>query len=155
MVSLEQIDKQTIRSLIYNVYASDVDMQTKYHLLKGKSLEEMVDYTWEQSISDEDKFDVRYYAIIYEGKQVGYTTLVFDKIGLLHTFGIKKQYRTEEVKDGWLKAVREIFGELPYVLTLRKMNERAIGFFKKKGFESRLETNEETNEQYYLLWQQQ
>lgn len=154
-ISLIQVEKEAMRPLIRMVYAGDEAMREQYHILKGATLEEMVEYTYKQTTEGEEAPDVeaKYYQVTKDGRPVGYTSLLFGgEIGVLHTFGIDKAQRDEETKDGWLKAVREEFGDLFFVLTLRLINERAVGFFKKKGFDSRIE--ELDGNKFYILWPQ-
>ena len=69
-----------------------------------------------------------------EGNIVGYLNLV-PKISTLHSFGIKKEYRTEENKKEMMQIVEDFLGTDLMVCTLYKKNERAINFLKSVGFE--------------------
>lgn len=155
-VSLIRIEKEAMRPLIRMVYEGDEDMQTKFHILKGRSLDELVEYTYEQSTEESDNLDVRFYQVTKDGEPIGYTTLVFNEIGVFHTFGIDKKHRDEETKDKWLDAVKREFGDLFFVLTLREINKRAVKYFMRKGFDYEYKENEEDKESnFYILWQRQ
>lgn len=155
-VVFTEVPKSELKRLIREVYLSDPDMRDKYHLVKG-DIEKQVEYTYNQCVEGEDEFTTKYCAITITNsnnsyhRNVGYTTLVYDEVGLLHTFGIHKDYRFKSVKSKWLEAVSNAFDGGFFVLTLREINSRAINFFKRNGFECEYQPNEK----YYLLWPQQ
>lgn len=152
-VSLVEIQQKELSKYIAIAYAGDERMQQEYHTLRG-TLEEQVEYTYQQSIDGADKYKRKYFRIELEEDStytaIGYSVLVFDKIKMLYTFGININFRQDNIKTLWLEVVANVFDRDFYIVTLRLINKRAIRFFEKKGFSVKLQ--EEEPEDYYVLW---
>src|SRR4051812_13367222 len=129
-IKLKKIDADKLREAIRIAYQGDEDMRRIHILGPDATLEQMVDYTWDQSTGDADKVNTKFYAILLpDGTTIGHTTVVHHA-KLLFTFGINIAYRNKDVSLAWLKAVERHLG-YNFVLTLRPQNERAINFFTR------------------------
>ena len=156
-VEMVEIPMAELPQYIALAYEDDKMMQKSIHILGEKAtFSEQVDYTYQQSIESVGDFPHRFYKIVLheEGGDtaIGYTTLVFAEINLLHTFGININFRKDNIKKLWLSEIERLFGYDMYFITLRESNARAIGFFKKHNFTVELRDDEAGK--FYLLWQQ-
>lgn len=159
MVTLEAVDKNDLAEYIRLAYLGDEKMQNEYHIMAGRPLEELVDYTYRQCIENEEAFRREYYKIVMAidngliKQDIGYSVLVFDEIKILWTFGININFRADNIKTLWLDAVEEVFGRDFYTVNLRTRNERALRFFTEKN-RFQYQIQEHDNEKFYVLWRQ-
>lgn len=156
-VNLVPIGLHELRDYIRLAYDGDEKMQKEYHILRG-TLEEQVEYTFQQSVKDLHDYRHLICKIVYNRMgvkpvDVGYSVLIFDEVSVLHTFGININFRIERIKKLWLLAVSDMFNNDMYFITLRERNKRAIKFFRNNNFDIQYHQNEEEN--FYLLWPQQ
>lgn len=150
-ILLKRVDERGLWDGIWKAYEDDAEM-ADIHILKGATLEEMVRYTYEQNREEVEKAGQKFYQVLLPDKTlIGYTTLILvEPVRILFAFGINIRYRNREILTSWLKSIDGRLGR-KYILTLRLSNERAMKFFRRNGFNVKVDT--ENNQ--YILWRQQ
>lgn len=129
MVKLIQISKEELPELVYFSYEGDFDLLEKFHLEKY-TLEEAVLKTLELVNEHDEQVYLSYKKIIFNNKTIGYTIITGE---FLYSFCIRKEFRTEEVKNGWFELLIKECGK-NMKIGLMSNNTRAINFFKKRGY---------------------
>ena len=77
---------------------------------------------------------MRYKAMYTREGVIGFLAYTKAPMPVLHAFCIHKDYRTDEIKAGFLRFLDEIFDGMPYSILLHKKNVRAIRFFERNGY---------------------
>lgn len=135
-VQLLPINREKLKELVSYSFEGDNDLLDTYHISPG-TLEHCVDNTFTFIDKNKDFYgsDMCWAAVVIPQGVIGYTVYITNEKSPneLYSFGIRKEYRTEEILHGWLKAVENEL-HLPYFIVLWDKNIRAIEFFRKNGF---------------------
>lgn len=133
---LLNIDRDKLKELVTFSFEGDSDLLDKYHISPG-TLEHCVEHTFTFIDKNKDfyKGDMYYAAVCLDGEEIGYTVFVANEKAPneLYSFGIRKEYRTKDILQSWLRVVGTTLG-LPYYIILWDKNTRAIDFFGKNDF---------------------
>ena len=129
MVTVKEVEKGRLESLVRVSYNQDYEGFDKYHIEKF-DFETSVQKTLSMVEEMGEQVNLKYYEVQFDNKAIGYF-IIFKEC--LYSFAIAKNYR---IKSGVLKewwALVKIMLERIFVCILYRNNTRAISFLQRMG----------------------
>jgi len=128
-MQLNRIDKNNLEELVRLSYKDDFEGMEKFHV-EPFDYETSVIKTLKMIAEVESEMPMKYFEVVYQGKQIGYVTLTRE---LLYSFCISKSYRDKRgVLRTWWEMVKKEMDEV-FICILNRRNTRAVKFLKKMG----------------------
>lgn len=128
MIKLTVISKQELPVLVKLSYEGDIDLWEKFHVEKY-NFDSAVNKELELISQKDERYELNYQRVDFDEIPIGYVVSTGD---FVVSFCLRKEYRTEEIKESWWnEMVKQIGNNIKF--GVMSNNERAIGFLKKKG----------------------
>lgn len=127
MFNLIKIDACELPELIRMAYTGDEDGLKKYYNnpVEVSNVDEAVDCT----LGMINSLELEHYKIMLGEVAIGYSSVCQN---CLYSFAINKWYRSELVKNEWMKRVKVLLGN-KFMVVLYHENTRAIRFMESQG----------------------
>lgn len=135
MIKLIPIQEADLKKAIRVGFSDDARLFEFYHDIAEPTLDNCIEHTFGEireliRVSE----GVTLYKVSMRGNDIGYTVIIKNARNVLYSFAINGKFRSMEIKLWWLNAIDKKFRQ-PYFVKLENKNARAIGFFRKSGFE--------------------
>jgi hypothetical protein len=148
-VYFEPIRSDELLKYIKVAFGEDYALLNRFHISPG-DVDHCAQHTFE-TITGNGTDNVQFWKVqlriqesdeVVEFVDIGFVVVLCVPFNILLSFGLRIGYRTVAIKKQWLKMIGDLFpyqeGLPRYVLTLHNKNIRTIEFFKKNGFNYRL-----------------
>ncbi len=123
---------EEIKKAIQETWEGDDTFFEKYAVNATEELS--IKDTTEKVLACIEEYGGEFYVLSEAGKNIGYINIA-PKLNMLFSFGLKRDYRTEENKRKFLLIIDSLFPEGQIAVSLYKKNTRAINFFLNNGYE--------------------
>lgn len=140
---LSPITKEQLIDYITFAFQGDDLLLSKFHIISPNTLQACAEHTL-RNITSYGTDDLEYFSVFMvteDGDAVAYEKIGFivtyKPINILISFGINIAYRKQYILRDWLERIKEKFTPVDgvaYVVNLYRQNIRAINFFKRNGF---------------------
>ncbi len=132
MIQLKPFRNKAFLKEAISVAFNGDDELKDYHISPSDNYQDMINHTYDTISTIDKSLGVKYYAIVYEGKTIGFTCTI-PAHNWVYSFGIDPKYRNKNVLLDWLKTVERLIGGDVFIY-LYSINSRAINFFEKNGY---------------------
>tara|TARA_R110002020_G_scaffold148779_5_gene324846 strand:- start:11136 stop:11597 length:462 start_codon:yes stop_codon:yes gene_type:complete len=128
-----KVEEQDYEKVLKECWENDEKLLKKWHISSGKGLDEVLKNTMETLTEDTDKTTFNFYKIKDGNNIIGFFGHeIYMKEPFLTTFGVKPEFRSDDIKDKFFKVITNTIGN-DFATFLYSKNTPAIHWLIKKG----------------------
>jgi ribosomal protein S18 acetylase RimI-like enzyme len=125
--------KEEIKKILRETFDGDIELYERFHFINNDMESALAD-TFSKIEEVIDSYNALFFRLSEGDKTIGYINIA-PSLKTLHSFGLHKDYRSEENKKAMMDIADRLIGGDVVACTLYTKNTRGIEFLKKMGFE--------------------